>query len=164
MLGFHCFFLILMSSSVSLFAYVFSWLPSSIYLFCCLAFWREAVVSSSWFAIFCGWRFEFCSSVVHVCFCQFFVVCSFWSLHVCVLLARVMFCFLLLKNSCFSFRWLPFACCSLDCICMVLDWSYYSFRGIILWFCFFAICWVGYFVFVSFHWLGWLDCIYMVFD
>ena len=33
MLGLHCFFLILMSSSVSLFSFVFSWLPSSIYLF-----------------------------------------------------------------------------------------------------------------------------------
>ncbi|KAH1197555.1 hypothetical protein GmHk_18G051321 [Glycine max] len=32
-----------MSSSVLLFFFVFNWLPSSIYLFCCLAFWREAV-------------------------------------------------------------------------------------------------------------------------
>ena len=85
-------------------------------------------------------------------------------LHVCFLLARALFCFLLLKNPCFSFRWLPFVCWSLDCICMVLDWSYYSFRGIILWFCFFSVCWLGYFVFVSFPWLRWLDCICMAFD
>ncbi|KAH1265240.1 Replication protein A DNA-binding subunit C [Glycine max] len=42
-----------MSSSVSLFSFVFSWLPSSIYMFCCLAFWHEAVVSSS----FCKHKF-----------------------------------------------------------------------------------------------------------
>ena len=103
MLGLHCFYLILMSSLVSLFSFVFSWLLSSIYMFYCLAFWREAVVSTSWFSFFCGWRFEFCSSVVHVCFCQFFVVWWFWCLHVYVLLARVLCCFFIINKFLFFF-------------------------------------------------------------
>ena len=97
MLGLHCFFLILMSSLVSLFSFVFSWLLSSIYMFYCLAFWREAVVSTSWFSFFCGWRFEFCSSVVHVCFCQFFVV---WLCVVCFSVCVLWGIFVLFLHQC----------------------------------------------------------------